>query len=131
MQFYTRHIKLLCVYSILLLLFGCTTVVEFSQIVRNQTPYTIWTEYGVDTTYIKPFQSDTVFYDYGRGTVYDYENCSNIAPISWGIVDDSLKIKVDANSPDSWVYVEERKNRFGGGGICNCSVTLEEEYISD
>ena len=64
------------------------------------------------------------------GSVSKFEDCSLFSDsLSSKIMDsDSLKLLLDLNNNSNWNFSVNKKS-FGGGGLCECRIIINENQI--
>lgn len=124
-----------------LVLTSCDPLVEYQQVVQNNSEYNIWLvihdSYPHDEVYVDNYEQDSfylpahtevVLYDVSRiGKPGEYSNCDLYADSITARIDgyDSLSVVHNINDTYAWVFTEYERQK----GKCECRFTIGSEDI--
>lgn len=130
--------QLIILISIAFFATSCDPGVHFERIIYNQSSQDIWVKVEQET--YPPFVQDSfmipknssviVVTRGGLGQVSEFENCGLAdGTLSAGVLNnDTLQIEKNLSDNGSWTSTVKKKG-FGGGGECNCILTITDEDI--
>lgn len=127
--------------TLIFALSSCDPEVQYTQIVQNDSNYSIWIiandssqvqgyKYEKDSFLILRNSERLLFEITGLGGTSDFENCDIYADSLTSRIDDddTLNLTIDLNKNSNWTF-KILKNYIGRGGICECRLIINNGMV--